>query len=282
VTAGCEMMAVMSSTREMLTEALHLYARHRKALLMAAGLLLLPVGAVMTVAGAVAKLPFVPPFLRDEWAASAGTAVIWGVDLFVSIVTWGVVTTFVARHLSGKPIDWRSAWRRGLERARPVVTANLAAALPAIGYFLLAMIPIVIVRASAQAGAPQSVAMAWLDDLLLGAVLAFFAVRFAFVTCVAVVERQGGFLAYRRNLQLLEGRFLRVAAVVTPIEIGRQLLDRLSDWALSASAFHEAASHVVWWLFLPLEVAAATIVYQRIRAEAEGYDTAQLAQDLER
>lgn len=275
------MVSVMEAARQVLREAFRLYARNWRALLMAAGLLLLPVTAIKAAAPRLAAWNTIPAGLRAGALASAGSWVLTIVQHLVVILTTNALVFLLARQLMGQPIDWRTSWRLGLGRARPAITAQLAVLLPMMGFAAILVLPAIgvgMIYAARHVDQPVWVSQAL--PIMLGAGVIFLCVRFAFVDLVAVIEQKSSFAAYGRNLDLLKGCFWRLAAVLAPIEIGRQLLIVAVRLLPLSDALSSAASNLVTWLVLPLETAATLWLYSRIRAEREGYDADQLGADL--
>lgn len=279
--------------RETLRAALGICRRQLPALLLTAGLLLLPVTAIQLLAGYGGDWPVswlgrsegpVEGLAASPWK-TAGDIVVGMFALLVQLLSFGAVTMFIASELAGRPVDWRSAWRLGLARARPLLTSSLAMVVPVFGFLFLFMIPAAVfaaamaVEISHLAGLPR--VLFWL--LAIPGFL-FVSVRVVFVTVVAMVEGLGGFAAYRRNLRLLEGRFWAIAAVVVPIEGLRHLLRALLDVSVGSAPLKDALTSGVTWLLMPLEIAVVLLLYMQVRTAREapvGYAGAQLAADLD-
>lgn len=264
----------MAPAREILRQALALYGRERQPLLATAGLLLVPLAGVAMAASVLSRAPLSPAV--PEWARMAGSGVLEVVKVLVALVTEAAVAVFVAHQLAGSPLGWREAWTRCLGRARPVLTATLAAMLPLFGLMLLLLMPATFISATMEGPA-------WLREAVSGGLMlvgaSVLTALLVFVIPVAVLEGEGGFAAYRRNRALLAGRFWKVAAVIAPLEIAQGLAQRAAGWIFAAKPLSEGIEQVVWWLFVPLQIAASVILYARIRREAEACEPHQLVPD---
>jgi hypothetical protein len=272
---------VMKAARQVLGDAARMYALHWRALLMTAGLLLIPVTVIKALAPQLANLDAIPSGVRDGMLATASKAVLAIVEYLVMILSANAVIFFLARDHVGQPIDWRNSWQLGLGRARPAITAALAALLPIFGFMFLFALPAVITGMAL--GMTKTNEPSWVFHLVrapLAVGLVFISVRLAFVSLVAAIEQRGSFAAYGRNLDLLDRRFWKTAAVLAPIEIARQLLTAGVEWLPIARPLIAAGDSLVIWLFLPLETAAALRIYLQARAENEAYDIQKLSAEL--
>jgi hypothetical protein len=269
----------MSSWREVVKESLAFCSRHTRGLLAASGLMLLPLVAVEIASALFRGSPLIPHALRSGWTNAASLVVGTLAGMVVLILTDGVVTFYVAQQLADRPLGYQRSWARGLSRARPVVTASLASLVPATGFVLLCLVPMCLVGMVIGTYGRGS-ANPFLGWVAISVAQVVIVVRMAFLTQAAVIERQGGFEAYRRSLQLLGGRWRTVAAVVVPIQLARCLLGRLII-AIVPPPWADAVDHLLVWLTLPLMATATTILYLSIRGQTEGYDRARLAADLE-
>ena len=256
----------MSLARDVFKEAFVLYARNGRALLALTALMFVPLILVRAVSE-----PLLQTRLSgqgEKWLAYAGGAVVFVVELLVWAVTAGVLTLAVKRRLEGRPIVVRPLWREGLGRIKPVVTATLASFVPAVGWGILFIVPVVIaVDLGLEDHAP------WLSkELVVVLFVLFMAVRLAFVTCVSMLEGVGGFAGYRRNLVVGPGHFWSRAAVFCTLAAVQMLLDAAVG-AVFPEVLEPALRLAHGGLLLPFEVAATTLLYFRLHLQSPASST---------
>jgi hypothetical protein len=258
-----------------LRDALVLCRRHPE-LWLTAGLMSLPMTVVTAISGPLGQWPLIPAPLRDSWPASLSPVVLAVVQLLVLMISAGVVTLAVARAVAGRPASTSTAWQLGLGRIRPAITASLAMILPAIGWGLLIAAPAFGVQAALRTSHPQlGQAIGYTGAALY---FLFISVRYCTLYGVAMVQRTGGFEGVDRALGLQAGQTWTVAAAVLPIELVRHGLQAAADRLPAVGA--NAGNELVNWLLLPIETAAAVLLYVRLRAERDGLSRQALNEQL--
>jgi hypothetical protein len=258
-----------------LREALALCRRH-PGLWLTAALMLLPMTVVGAVSGPLGRWSLIPPTLREDWSTSVSTVVLGAVQLLVLIISCGVVALAVARALAGQPTSTRTAWRQGLARIRPAITASLAMMVPAIGWGCLIALPAIGIQAALRSSHPElAQAIGYTGTAVY---LLFIGVRYCTLFGVAMVQRIGGFEGVDRAVGLQAKRMWLVAGAVLPIEIVRHGLQALTDRLPAVAA--SAGNEIVNWVLLPIETAAAVLLYVRLRAERDGLSQQALNEQL--
>jgi hypothetical protein len=258
-----------------LRDTLALCRRH-PGLWLTAALMSLPMTVVTAISGPLGRWSLIPAPLRDSWPASLSAVVLAVVQLLVLMISSGVVTLAVARAVAGRPASTGAAWRLGLGRIRPAITASLAMILPAIGWGFLIAAPAFGVQAALRSSHPQlGQAIGYAGA---AAYFLFISVRYCTLYGVAMVQRTGGFEGVYRALGLQAGRMWLVAGAVLPIEVVRHGLQALADRLPAVGA--TAGNQLVNWALLPIETVAAVLLYVRLRAERDGLSRQALNQQL--
>lgn len=258
-----------------LREALALCRRH-PGLWLTAGLMSLPMVVVKAISGPLGRWSLIPSTLRDSWPASVSAVVLAVVELMVLIISTGVVTLAVARAVAGRPASTGTAWRQGLGRIRPAITATLAMILPVICWGFLIAGPAFGVQAALRSSHPTlAQAIGYTGSVLY---FLFISVRYSSVCGVAMIQRIGGFEGVDRGIALQANRMWLVAGAVLPIELVRHGLQVLSDRLPAVGA--SAGNELINWGLLPIETAAAVLLYVRLRAERDGLSRQALNEQL--
>ena len=249
----------------MLREALALCRQHA-GLWFTAGLMALPMAAVSLASGPLGRWTVIPANLRDGWPSSLSTVVLTVVQLLILVITTGVMTLAVARVVAGRPTATRAAWREGLGPDPPGDHRHLALILPTICWgFLIMALPHGLHLWLKGNHPDLAQAIAYTGTTLF---FLFISVRYSSVYGVAMIQRIGGFEAADRAVGLQFRRMGLVAGAVLPIELCRHglhhLVARLPELAATAG------TELVNWALLPIETAAAVLLYVRLRAERDG------------
>jgi hypothetical protein len=266
----------MSASIQILRQSFAAYGRSFRTFVLASGFLSLPIAAVSIVrsliAAETARLELV-----GFGMAGATTAVLSVVDLLAITFTCAALTLLAADIQTGGHWGWRGAWLRVFRRARPIVTANLAAfvlimAMAVPGVLIAAAISTVL----AQASGPG---VFWPTMQVF---LSLLCVVFAFVDPVTTVEGGGGFRAAFRSFRLLRRDSPRGVPLLWLVSLPLWCLDPLTQRLFPSSPVPAEVVKAVGHVFLiPLIAQATLIVYRQARTKEDGYADVQLRADLD-
>lgn len=148
------------------------------------------------------------------WAHHAGAGMVFVFDLLAIILTAGAITAMAFDVEAGRPVDFRAAWVRGLDKARPVVTANLAAMLVMLGLMALLAFPFFLLLGLLSDGEEMPVGLGMIPVFVAGLIVG---IRYPFLAALALSEGTGGFAALRRQRVLARGHLRTVAGVILPL-----------------------------------------------------------------
>jgi hypothetical protein len=253
---------------DLLVEAFRLYRAHAKPLLLTCALLFVPAAIVNTLARAAILGPTVALAQAGDPAAVAMAGSFWvyilglvgtlvtGFFLYGIIVplTNGALTISVADRILGGNAGWREVWMLLFRR---------------LGLLLSAVVPAAIV-----------VALGCVFFLIPGLVFALF---FAFVSPVVLIEGIGGRAALERSTTLVRSDWLRVALVLLSFALVRGLAQVLGTALVAPGSifFGSLLSDLVTMVLLPIPVLGAVLLYFDIRRKRENFTPDNLRSDLD-
>jgi hypothetical protein len=253
---------------DLLVEAFRLYRAHAKPLLLTCALLFVPAAIVNSLARAAILGPTVALAQAGDPAAVAMAGSFWvyilglvgtlvtGFFLYGIIVplTNGALTISVADRILGGNAGWREVWMLLFRR---------------LGLLLSAVVPAAIV-----------VALGCVFFLIPGLVFALF---FAFVSPVVLIEGIGGRAALERSTTLVRSDWLRVALVLLSFALVRGLAQVLGTALVAPGSifFGSLLSDLVTMVLLPIPVLGAVLLYFDIRRKRENFTPDNLRSDLD-
>jgi hypothetical protein len=252
---------------DLLVEAFRLYRAHAKPLLVTCALLFVPAAIVNSLARAAILGPTValaqagtdPTIAAGGlWIYMLGLAgtLVTGFFLYGIIVplTNGALTIAVADRVLGGNAGWREVWMLLFRR---------------LGLLLSAVIPAAIV-----------IAFGCVFFVIPGLV---FAVLFAFVSPVVLIEGIGGRAALERSTALVRSDWLRVALVLLAFAVVRGVAQLVGTALVAPGSifFGSLLSDLVTMVLLPVPVLGAVLLYFDIRRKRDNFTPDHLRTDLE-
>ena len=256
---------------DLLQQAVALYKRHARSLLLVAAIIFVP-GALAhacartailapTVMAAVALDPtthlplsgtmsigmLVGPFAAMMLGLLAAAVTGLFLNGVIIPLTQGALALATANHLLGREPTWQELWTWLLRRVAVIFSAIIPAALlTGVGFFFL-FIP--------------------------GVVLAFF---FTFVPLVALFEGVGGTAALRRSYELVRADWLRVLLLLLAFAILSMVTQFCAGLILHGLFGTRLLQDLLTLLLLPIPVIASVLLYFDVRRKREGFSDGQL------
>jgi hypothetical protein len=251
---------------DLLVEAFRLYRAHAKPLLLTCAVLFVPAAIVNSLARSVILGPTVAMLQSSDPAVAGGTLGMHVLGVVGSLVTafflYGIVmpltngalTIAVADRVLGGNAGWREVWMLLFRR---------------LGLLLTAVIPAAIVIA---------VGLAFF--VIPGMV---FALLFAFVSPVVLIEGIGGRAALERSTTLVRSDWLRVALVLIAFAVVRAVAQVIGTALVAPGSifFGSLLCDLVTMVLLPVPVLGAVLLYLDIRRRKDNFTPDHLRSDLE-
>jgi len=252
---------------DILIEAFQLYRQHAKPLLLTCALLFVPAALVNSLARSAILGPTVAAMQAGgDPSGVAGSLGVYVLGLIGTLVTGfflygiivpltnGALTIAVADRILGGNAGWREVWMLLFRR---------------LGLLLSALIPAAIV-----------IALGCVFFLIPGLVFALF---FAFVSPVVLIEGIGGRAALERSTTLVRSDWLRVALVLLTFALVRGVAQVLGSALVPPGSifFGSLLSDLVTMVLLPIPVLGAVLLYFDIRRKRDNFTPDNLRADLE-
>jgi hypothetical protein len=251
---------------DILMEAFQLYREHAKPLLLTCALLFVPAAIVNSLARAAILGPTVAVVQAGDPSAVAGSLWVYVLGLIGTLVTGfflygiivpltnGALTIAVGDRILGGNAGWREVWMLLFRR---------------LGLLLTAVIPAAVV-----------IAVGCVFFLIPGLIFALF---FAFVSPVVLIEGIGGRAALERSTTLVRSDWLRVALVLLAFALVRGVAQVLGSALVPPGSifFGSLVSDLVTMVLLPIPVLGAVLLYFDIRRKRDNFTSDNLRSDLE-
>ena len=251
---------------DILMEAFQLYREHAKPLLLTCALLFVPAAIINSLARAAILGPTVAVVQAGDPSVVAGSLWVyvlgWMGTLVTSFFLYGIIvpltngalTIAVADRILGGNAGWREVWMLLFRR---------------LGLLLTAVIPAAVV-----------ISLGCVFFLIPGLI---FAVFFAFVSPVVLIEGLGGRAALERSTTLVRSDWLRVALVLLAFALVRGVAQVLGSALVPPGSifFGSLVSDLVTMVLLPIPVLGAVLLYFDIRRKRDNFTPDNLRTDLE-
>ncbi|MER7190805.1 glycerophosphoryl diester phosphodiesterase membrane domain-containing protein [Streptomyces flaveolus] len=144
-------------------------------------------------------------------ATTVNSGVIFLISLIGTVIATALLTTVTSRAVLGKPVTTREAWRDARPQVIKLFGLIVLLLLMVAGILLVAMLPGLLVTATA--GGEGGVALTALGFLAGGLVAVWLMVRFSLASPALMLEKQGIKKAMGRSTKLVNGSWWRVFGI---------------------------------------------------------------------
>ncbi|MER7721394.1 glycerophosphoryl diester phosphodiesterase membrane domain-containing protein [Streptomyces flaveolus] len=144
-------------------------------------------------------------------ATTVNSGVIFLISLIGTVVATALLTTVTSRAVLGRPVTTREAWRDARPQVIKLFGLIVLLLLMVAGILLVAMLPGLLVTATA--GGEGGVALTALGFLAGALVAVWLMVRFSLASPALMLEKQGIKKAMGRSTKLVKGSWWRVFGI---------------------------------------------------------------------